>query len=417
MKNILLIGAGFKNKGAEAMALTAIMRFHQLYPGCKITMASYHQEQLPYGIHSFSPPSEDGEIYRFELIHNPQKRHHLLHVPLYWLLPFLPLRNRILKHEPYLQRFAQADLVVDLSGFALSDQQPFITRLSFCFEIFTSCCMGKPFVIFTQALGPFEKVSTRLLAKLFLPKVDLLIARGQKTYKYLKQLGITRRMEIPICADSAFLFPSAPSDIANRLLGNHAATDRPLFGILSNINIFHRTQPSNDHNSYIQILARLCDYVHAELGAEVVFICHERREQGQKDDEWLTHHVIKQTKNPHRIGVITADHPASELKAVIGRLDFIVASRFHSIVGAMSMATPFLVLSWAHKYDELVADVQMEDRVFDIQHLSVDSFFETLRKEWDRKDTIRARLTQHYLGLRSSADRAFQLVADKWPDR
>ena len=415
MKNILLIGAEFKNKGAEAMALTAVVRFSQLYPNCSITIASVvHNEDLPYGIHTLTLPY--GETFRFDFIRNRIRRSQIVRVFLFRLIPFPKIRSLILKGDLYLQRFAASDLIVDLSGFAMSDQQPLKRRLVFCFQIFTSWCLNKSHIIFTQALGPFEKLSSWFLAKLFLPRVDLLIARGQKTYKHLKKIGLSQKMNIPICADSAFLFTPAPYEIADKILNKHGALNKPLFGIIPNINIFRRTEPGDDGNLYIQFLVSVCDYVQSTLEATAIFICHEGYHEGQRDDEWLAYQVIRQTKNPHPIAVIPANHSAAELKAIIGRLEFVLASRFHSIVAAISVATPFLIVGWAHKYRELVADLNMEDSVFDVWNLSREDFFKTLQKAWSSREVIRKHLEEQYPKLRFSADRAFQIVCEKWPD-
>jgi hypothetical protein len=55
MMNILLIGANFKNKGAEAMALTAIRELSERFPSAHFTVASYAaREALPYGEHTLT---------------------------------------------------------------------------------------------------------------------------------------------------------------------------------------------------------------------------------------------------------------------------------------------------------------------------------------------------------------------------
>ena len=270
----------------------------------------------------------------------------------------------------------------------MSDMRAFRRRLIFCSEIFAARCMGKPFIVFTQALGPFEKRSSRILATLFLPRVDLLIARGKSTFEHLKKIGITQRMDIPVCADSAFLLPSASSSVAHEILAQRTMPTRPLLGIIPNIQVFRRLHPTDTSNPYIQLLATVCDYGISKLGAEVVFICHERYAEVY-NDEWLARQIIGQTNYPDKINIVTAAHSTSELKVVIRELEFVVASRFHSIVSAISVATPFLVISWAHKYHELVADIGMEDRVFDAQKISAEAFIKTLDNTWHLRQTTR----------------------------
>lgn len=45
------------------------------------------------------------------------------------------------------------------------------------------------------------------------------------------------------------------------------------------------------------------------------------------------------------------------MKAVIAASEFTIASRYHSLVAALSARTPVAVLGWSHKYDELMDDM------------------------------------------------------------
>lgn len=424
MKNILLIGANFTNKGAEAMALTAIERLHQMYPQCRITVASYaEQESLPYGHHTVDTNSPLRRTLSFELIKNPRLTHlradivQLLRVLCVLILPHSTLKRCCVQGDSYLQRMYEADLLIDLSGFAMSDQRELIRRLVFCFEIFTGWCLRKPYVVFTQALGPFTKLSTRLLAQVFLPKAALIIARGEQTFAHLKAIGITRQRPIPICPDSAFLFPAASPNIADAILANAGPAPGPLFGIIPNINIFHRIANTGaEEHPYIRFLVRLHTYAETELGATVIFICHEQRGPKQRDDAWLIQQVLQHIASPCGPLIVSADHSASELKAVIGRLDFVVASRYHSIIAAISQAVPFLIVSWAHKYDELVTEINMPETLFNFQTIVDREFFFALHQAWKQRETTQHDLRNLHHRLYAAADKAFQLIQERWPD-
>lgn len=419
IKNLLLIGAGFRNKGAEAMAMTAARRFSRMYRGCRVTVASYFKkESRPYGAYDVAPLSAEEEPLRFELIKNTKKLSHPVKILLWRLFPFPQIRQVLIRGDLYLERFARADLVVDISGFGMTDQRSLVRRIVYCFEIFTSLCFGVPFISFTQAMGPFRKPLTRIGAKLFLPHVALLVARDQSTARYLKEIGIERKIPVHICSDSALLFEPTPEEVeaGKKLLGDALEQEKPLFGIVPNIMIFHRLSPQNELNPYIRMLARLCEYIQENLGARAVFICHAAQEY-QLDDEWLMREVLQQVNQPDDILRIGGHQTAGELKAVIGQLDFIVASRYHSLVAAVSTATPFLALGWAHKYDELANDAGVGENALSFQGLSEDTLLRSVESAWNQREEIRKRLEDVHDRLRESAEQAFRLVAEKWPGR
>jgi colanic acid/amylovoran biosynthesis protein len=67
-----------------------------------------------------------------------------------------------------------------------------------------------------------------------------------------------------------------------------------------------------------------------------------------------------------RVTVAAHDLDAIELESVIGRADFVVASRYHSLVHAYRQAVPAVVVGWAEKYEAVAALVGQERFVFPV---------------------------------------------------
>ncbi|MHC4772454.1 MAG: polysaccharide pyruvyl transferase family protein [Planctomycetota bacterium] len=414
IKHIYIIGTSFVNKGAEAMAITAIRNFHRIYPNCQITIASSARtETRKYGGHEIVD-DDNHSVLTFELVRNPKKISHIFKVIAWLFFPFKNIRNWFLKHDIHLQRFSKADLIVDLSGFAMSDQRSLVRKLEYCFEIFTSICLRKPFVILTQDMGPFRKVSSRLLAKLFLPHTAMLVARAESTRTFLDEIGIAKKMQIPVCSDTAFLFKSTNQEqqAAKKLLSQTVDSGESLVGIIPNINIFYRSQ--EDGQQYIQWLAKTYQWIEKLDHCRPVFICHEHSLH-RKDDYWIVQQAIQTLHRPEPILVIKGDNSAGVLKAVISETDLIIASRFHSVVAAISTATPFLAVGWAHKYIELCRSVGMEDAAFSFDQLSDNDFLSVLKQAWHQREQTKSKLHQAVPILMNSARSAYELIEKKWP--
>ena len=409
MKRILLVGANFKNKGAEAMAITAVRQFTRIYPEVEITIASYaKQESIAYGMHSLS----DG--LSFELIRNTRKFTKIFRI-LAAYISISPQRKKIyVAGDSYLERVAESDLVVDISGFALSDQRTLLRRLVFCFEIFSARTLEVPFVIFTQALGPFKKITTRWLAKKFLPKADLIIARGNSTRKYLAELN--PMLSVEQCADSAFLFKESVTDARVKAnLEKKLDGVGPIVGIIPNTNILVHGSPHDNNNPYVKLLVEIYRFIQTKLRARAIFVCHEHY-TGCKDDHWLVGCIQDQLETKEKAVVIRANHSAAELKMIVSSLDFVVASRFHSVVAAISTATPFLALGWSHKYVELVEEGGLPEAVLDGRgSVEINDVLERIYKLWKRRKSYSKQLICKRSSLCKSAANAFSIVGERWP--
>lgn len=399
----LLVGGGFANKGAEAMVLTVAGELARRWPGAAVTVASYSdQPDLPFG----PVLRREGVSGSFDLVRSGRGWSKLPRIFLLGLPVGDRVRRRLCRTDSFLAALAGADVVLDVSGFALSDQRPLLRRLVYCIEIASARWLGARFVAMTQAFGPFSGV-TAVLARLVLPRADLIVARGEASARHLHDLGI----DCARASDMAYLFPALDRSRGRRLLEDEGvAAELPTFGLAPNVNLYSRTAGRGADNLYVRGLARLASLA-AELGATPVFVCHESR-SGGRDDEWLARQAVALSGVEH-YAVIGAHHSAAALKSVIGELSLVVASRFHSVVAAISMATPFLSLGWSHKYVELVLEAGEDLAALDGQTTDAEEWCRRAALLWEQRAAMRERLRRVVPRLEESARGAFDLLEER----
>jgi colanic acid/amylovoran biosynthesis protein len=409
MSRILLIGGNFKNKGAEAMALTALAELHARYPGAELVLASYaKRENLAYGPH----PLSGAKGVSWRLIPNTRSPLKALWLLLAILLPG-PRQRWALDRDLYLQVLAGSDLVVDISGYALTSQRPPLRQLVYAFEVLSAGLLRVPFVAMTQAMGPFDGWLSPALGRFCLRRIALLNIRGSRSEALVRTLEPNLGERLQRCADSAYLFPATAAEQARPLLPA-PEPGVPRIGLVPNINIYQRSKPLGPDSPYLGALVALCDQITEALGGEVAFVCHEAYE-GRQDDAWILDQVLPHCRHPERIHRVEADHPAALLKAVLGELDFLVASRFHSLVAAISMGVPFLGVGWSHKYQELVEEAGVADSVCDGRNLAAADLLRHFDAAWGARDANRARLKAVGPQLKASARAAYDRMRERWP--
>jgi len=96
--------------------------------------------------------------------------------------------------------------------------------------------------------------------------------------------------------------------------------------------------------AHAQYVATILDTLLAESRAFVVFLPHSVEEDGS--DIVAARHVAEQMKaGPNDYLILEEDCGPRLLKGIIGACDFVVGERTHSLIGSVSVGTPFVALT------------------------------------------------------------------------
>lgn len=117
----------------------------------------------------------------------------------YKIFPFL--RNFIIKHSISIKTLVDAEVLLDQGGITFVDGREKFLLYNIA-SILPALMIGTPVVKCSQALGPFNNPINKFFARIFLPKMKVIVSRGSITRKYLDQLELKNTLE---GADYAFL--------------------------------------------------------------------------------------------------------------------------------------------------------------------------------------------------------------------
>jgi polysaccharide pyruvyl transferase WcaK-like protein len=318
---------------------------------------------------------------------------------------------RLLRSNDLLKEYCAADAIVDILGISFSDyfSRWIGTTWAGC-RLLMGKLLGKPVVKFTQDMGPFRKRATRCPARFFLSRVDLIIARSTATQDYLKGIGVTAQVHLR--PDSAFVLDPSPADRIDSILLREKLDKRPLVGMTVTTQIDRRLSSKDREadNRYTALLAQMADYLIDTLDALVVFIPNET--EGGYDDVYVAKNVCKNVKNKGAVRLVTTEYGPEELKGLIGKCDLLIGSRYHSIVAALSMCVPCLVIGWGHKYNELMGIVGQTEFVCDFQAVSFEEARAKVDRLWRMREEIRGELASRVPSIKERVLSSGKLVRD-----
>lgn len=361
--NIIIKGGEFNNKGSEAMSLIAIYNIRKSFPYANIYFFDYGYRFM-YGsdinIKFFSFP-----YWVFDyLIGLSNKRKYLIGKIKNYLKKYIPNRRFYTNNEitDSLNIIKNADHFIDISGYALSSNWGLNNCKYYAFWIdfvkkYNPNCK---IYLMPQSFGPFDfDETTNNKIKSSLAKCDKIFAREQGGFNDLtKKFGLNN---VCLSYDSVLLEkeykpekvitnidkyiekPQKTNDRKVAIIPNYRLVDRGNNSIESLINLYSKI--INETNSNITF------YLIPHAGEDI--------------------HICKMIKErfPDNGKVVLIDHVMASFnyENFVSDFDYIIASRYHSIVHAYREGTPAVIIGWSEKYDEVAKAFDQSDYIYDLK--------------------------------------------------
>ncbi len=427
-KRILITGADFENKGAEAMLRVVQRRILARLDnavGLLMTSRSWSDDELQGLIPWWPYPRSHvklllsavcGYMRMFKLPRGT------------WLTWPIPGLNR--------DRF-RFSAVIDISGYAFGDpwkarerdirqhlQWPQkLKRLTDRFPVSPRGVLHSlpaPIIYLPQAWGPFETTAARSGAERVLAHAEKVYARDRVSWDWLRHLQSYSEDKVAIGSDIAFAFDGAPALVGQALLAELGLKLRqqPLVGIVPNSRMYQQTGWGEADNPYVRILAEIAQYFTREHGCQVILMPHELIADPARrpDDRDLGEFVMQVVADRQNVFLANGMYSAEQLKSMIGAVDLLVTSRFHAAVAALSLRQPTMVVGWSHKYAELLQSVGLGEFAVSLKELSIDAIKELCERAWNSRMNSRRLLQEHVPAHERSAavvlDDVVRFIAD-----
>lgn len=337
---IEVYGANFMNKGAELMLLTTQRELLARMPTAQVAMhAPYDKSgrRASLGVKSiltgrgrlpwWAEPAAKGRELAQRVLPGAYRS--------------------LLKRNDWVDD-SMLDAVVDISGFAFSDQwgPGLAQRFARLAEYYSS--RGRPVVLLPQALGPFNDPDVRAAFRRITACADLIYARDKLSFGYA--LEVTEFPERLHQAADITLFDKAAATSSD--------PDREdVCWLIPNSRMLDLGADQwREH--YVEAL-ELAGKRMLESHAQVRVLVHSR----EAADVALGQRLLAAL--PGALPRVVQEDDPRQLKRLLGLSRAVVGSRYHGLVGAFAQGVPSIGLGWSHKYEGLYSEFGMERFCFD----------------------------------------------------
>ena len=346
-KNIVIVGGELFNKGAQAMTFTVIDQVQKAFPEKNIYLFSKRD---------FERTDEEKSQYTFDILPwGPEIQ-----------LEILSSRLRYMNTREFSKEvngevstvLSNCAGMIDINGYALSSQMGFDKSLLYIVNVMIAKEADIPIYILPQSIGPFDysfpkQLYLNPLLKLYLTYPQVICPREQAGVDSLNtytQNNVSKEFDLVLQTeryDLENVYVEEP-DLERKQLASDAV------GIVPNSKVFERMDETEFYTLYEQIISKLLSEGHTVYvfrhSVEDLDLCQEIKSL-YPDDE--------------RVVLFEDDLNAIELEHVIDQCQFLVGSRYHSLVHSYKNHVPVLAIGWATKYKELLEEFEQMEYFFD----------------------------------------------------
>jgi polysaccharide pyruvyl transferase WcaK-like protein len=222
--------------------------------------------------------------------------------------------------------------------------------------------------------------------------------------------------DVSLAPDIVFLF-AGESPAAGRKVLESLGVDiesGPLIGIAPNMRVYQRCRGLGAANEYIQLMIQVAEHCIQAWGASAILVPHEfsLRNVAQQDDRFLCGLIKVGVSQSERCFTLREYTSAPIIKSIEAHLDFMIGSRFHSCVFALSSCVPAVALGWAHKYPELMKLVGLDGNALIHTDFAEARVRRLLDEAWKVRAQSKATIREHLPQIRRQVKRVFDDTAE-----
>ena len=320
--------------------------------------------------------------------------HSLLILKSKWYRQYTITHSKDIKYVETLKTFQNADAVFMKGGGLIQSHGGLISTYATyyrLYHIFLAHSLQKPIYILPNSFGPFEGPFVTFMVKRAFRECKFISARERKTQDVVKsELGI----KIPCYPDLAFYLENGT--ITRQYIVEHfniPAHKRIVAITMRPYRFPDKKDPETAYkvfqNEMKKFICWLAEHDYMPLIVEHTFAITSHENDGEciKD-------VIKGLDESIYRLLSDRSMNCRQLKSVYGSCDYIIGTRFHSLIFSLSNMVPGIAISYdGYKSVGIMKDMNLEEYVLDINDVTaqeLENKFESLTRNQEKiKDNIK----------------------------
>jgi len=325
----------------------------------------------------------------------------IIRIPPCFLAKFLPYK---LRHS--LQHFINADLVIwngrNFRGLG------FLTEPYSIFPLFfhpiVCILLRKPIACIKASVWKLKNPISRIIAKIVFKNLIFMSIREEISMKNLKDLLGSNTGHILVLPDLSFYIL--------KFLSNRPRVKVHKSRLKVGLTLIDwRWSGLEAQSRYIHALIKLINYLIKELNAEILVI--PQVIIPSEDTELIFSKILKGINDKSRVFFLQEEFSVQDIINIYAELDFLIATRMHSAIFALSVGTPTLAIAYdfGAKWG-ILKMLGVENITLNFNEVNDQSLLNKFKWVWSHKETLMRTVQENLNKCYADVEKNIRLVKE-----
>jgi len=309
-----------------------------------------------------------------------------------------------------MDAFKWADVVVSTNDIFSSTYGGVFQNLA---PIKAALSCKKPVVLIGHSIGLFKKDKEIRAFTKTMKNVRLINVRESLTLDYLKKINL-KNVRVELTADPAFCLEPETKNLDSLWNAYNLPDNEITIGIAPNQGIAYFGGTS--YADHFKSLRDLIDYLTREFNFHIVLIPHVQDIPLKNNDRVICELLYRKLGFPENVTILSLSHSAEEIRAIVGKLNVMIAERMHAAIASLAQNIPTFAIGYSLKAKGILGDIygfdNLEDYLISVKNLSGKVLQDRVNNLIDNRNKVTQHLSKVIPIIKQNAKRNFTLTID-----
>lgn len=423
--SICLLGVTYttNNLGVNALTDSAITGILRQFPNANITILDYGKSEAGHEHQMADGRRVPINVISMRFSKNPILRNNialLLVVSLVGRLMPTVMRCVLTRRFPVLRFLEKCDAVAAAAGGdSFSDIYGLFRFFYVSLPQLLAVVTAKPLILLPQTVGPFRTKIAQWVARIILLSAKRIYARDYISLGRARDLVglLGKRDNVQFQPDMAFTLPASTHNPKMEVFireCTNGGTTKPVAVNVSGLLFMGGYSRANMFGLRVDYRRLMRNVIHDLFklhSGPLVLLPHVFGSDNPESDESVCaslHQEINQDTRGSRVLIPDFHYDQREVKSLIANCEFVVASRMHVCIAALSLTVPAIGIAYSPKFQGVMESLNLSGLVVDPRYQDEPRILENIGRIYSERGTYRELLRERIPKIRLKAKGLFE---------